>query len=335
MARVAPVANDATLGRELLEQVSRSFYLTLRLLPEGFREPMSIGYLLARATDTVADTEAVAIPARVESLGLMQSLIRDGGKVDEFRDQVESTFVPKQAHEGEKELLLRFDECLAALNAQSPALQKHTRFLMEQIVKGQAGDLTRFPELPGEEVVCLRSDDELEEYTYLVAGCVGEFWTKVGLEVDRGFPAAKEAELLRLGKNYGKGLQLVNILRDFTEDLGKGRCYLPVASGTLAPDQAGQMRGVASEWSATARSYLLDGVAYTSKLRGLRLKMATGLPALLGLRTLDLLEEKGWSLKPEKLKISRAEVKYAVRQSLSLSLVPGAWARHLRRLQAS
>ena len=34
-------------------------------------------------------------------------------------------------------------------------------------------------------------------------------------------------EMAELGEDYGKGLQLLNILRDFPEDITSGRCYFP------------------------------------------------------------------------------------------------------------
>ena len=46
--------------RQLLHGVSRSFGLSIRLLPQALREPVGLAYLLARATDTVADTAHVA-----------------------------------------------------------------------------------------------------------------------------------------------------------------------------------------------------------------------------------------------------------------------------------
>ncbi|MCI0869448.1 MAG: squalene/phytoene synthase family protein, partial [Chloroflexi bacterium] len=44
---------------DLLKGVSRSFYLTLRVLPGGIREPVGLAYLLARAADTIADTTLI------------------------------------------------------------------------------------------------------------------------------------------------------------------------------------------------------------------------------------------------------------------------------------
>jgi len=55
------VAMQANLSRKVLKDVSRSFYLSLRFLPEGFRTPTSLGYLLARASDTIADAGELSI----------------------------------------------------------------------------------------------------------------------------------------------------------------------------------------------------------------------------------------------------------------------------------
>src|ERR1700710_382709 len=52
----------------LLKGVSRSFYLTLRVLPVGMRDPIGLAYLLARAADTIADTSLITPGQRLELL---------------------------------------------------------------------------------------------------------------------------------------------------------------------------------------------------------------------------------------------------------------------------
>jgi len=59
---------QAELIGPLLRDVSRSFYLTLRVLPKEIRPQVSLAYLLARATDTIADTKAVPRAKRVFAL---------------------------------------------------------------------------------------------------------------------------------------------------------------------------------------------------------------------------------------------------------------------------
>ena len=53
------------LNYALLQSVSRSFYLTLRILPAAVRPQIGLAYLLARTTDTIADTELVSLEQRL------------------------------------------------------------------------------------------------------------------------------------------------------------------------------------------------------------------------------------------------------------------------------
>ena len=55
------------LRGSILASVSRSFYLSIRLLPKKLRDPVSLGYLLARASDTIADTTELPIELRDKS----------------------------------------------------------------------------------------------------------------------------------------------------------------------------------------------------------------------------------------------------------------------------
>ena len=48
----------------ILDSVSRSFFISIKLLPRKLREPVGIGYLLARATDTLADTAEISAALR-------------------------------------------------------------------------------------------------------------------------------------------------------------------------------------------------------------------------------------------------------------------------------
>jgi len=72
MAMAAP-----ELLSSLLKQVSRSFYLTLRVLPKAVRSQIGLAYLLARATDTIADTEMLPVATRLASLNALRQRILD------------------------------------------------------------------------------------------------------------------------------------------------------------------------------------------------------------------------------------------------------------------
>src|SRR5258707_13271546 len=63
-----PNPTRAFLLGPLLKGVSRSFYLTLRVLPAGMRDPIGLAYLLARAADTIADTSLISPEQRLALL---------------------------------------------------------------------------------------------------------------------------------------------------------------------------------------------------------------------------------------------------------------------------
>lgn len=261
---------------QLLSAVSRSFYLSMRFLPREMRPGVAVGYLLARATDTVADTVGMDCRERLTLLRMMGETAAG----DASRETASTCFgqlgvlSTVQAHRGEAELLSRFPECLALLEDLSPREQMLVRNVLSTIVEGQTWDLEYFE--GNSSVSC---PDQLEHYTYMVAGCVGEFWTRLGLLVmGADFSTQPERELLRWGAHYGMGLQLVNILRDREEDLARGRSYLP------SPDPA--------PWMAQAERWLKEGVFYAESLRSGRLRFSTVLPAWLGLDTLELLQGK-------------------------------------------
>jgi phytoene/squalene synthetase len=63
--------------KEILRRTSRSFHLTIRLLPRAVRDDISLAYLLARATDTMADTATAPEGERLHWLrALRESLGR-------------------------------------------------------------------------------------------------------------------------------------------------------------------------------------------------------------------------------------------------------------------
>src|SRR5438128_10475148 len=85
---------DDLLG-DLLRQVSRSFYLSLAILPRPLREPIGLAYLLARAADPVADTRLIVREERVRHV---ETLRRASGGADADVAAVARACAPRQAH---------------------------------------------------------------------------------------------------------------------------------------------------------------------------------------------------------------------------------------------
>ncbi len=290
------------LTGELLKAVSRSFYLTIYWLPAAMRSGVALGYMLARATDSVADTSTAAPEQREAVLRAMGRAIAGEASEEEQQSLLRTLageMAEAQSNPAERTLLQRFGDCLRALDTFSPEQCACIRKVLHTIIEGQQWDITYF-----QTHSSVTSDEQTKRYTYQVAGCVGEFWTELGLAaMGAEFCDPEKRELmLQAGIRYGQGLQLINILRDRSEDAARGRSY-------LCSD--------ASKWLNRADYYMNDGIDYCRRLRGFRLRFASMLPALIGKKTIALLRRAT----PDcgKVKIPRRAVYGCMLKALVLS----------------
>jgi farnesyl-diphosphate farnesyltransferase len=304
----------------LLRSVSRSFYLSLRFLPKTLRDPLSLAYLLARATDTLADTAEASVALRMEALRNLSRAIQ-GDVVSEMMVPLRESFAPLQKNESERALISRLPELLEWLGEVPIADRDEIRSVLVKINRGQMLDLERFgpSTSTSTSIQALRTGGELDEYTYLVAGCVGEFWTRLCFAHVKNFTDRSEEEMGDLGIRYGQGLQLINILRDAGDDLRQGRCYLPadelqslgLAPGEILHDPS-RVEPILKKWAANAGEGIQAGIEYAAAIRNRRVRFATALPALIGARTLALLREAGPDAIRRRVKVSRAEIQRMV-----------------------
>jgi farnesyl-diphosphate farnesyltransferase len=161
----------------------------------------------------------------------------------------------------------------------------------------------------------------LEEYTYLVAGCVGEFWTEICVHHLPRYSDLPGDRLRTLGVEYGKALQLVNILRDLPADFATGRCYLPAADETvlLWARQPSAAREEYLRWVHRAADLLESGRQYIRSLKPARLRLGCYLPWELGRQTLALLAARMPLETGEKVKVARSAVRWAFLRGIAVS----------------
>jgi farnesyl-diphosphate farnesyltransferase len=354
----------------LLRDTSRSFYLTLQVLPRAVRPQIGLAYLLARATDTIADTELVPVEERLAALEAQRDRIL-GVRTEPISLTRLAMSQRGRSAIAEKRLLDRIEAAVGQLDRLGPGDLEAVRAVLSTITGGQQLDLQRFeappvppmiaeappllppviipPPLPlgsrggRKEIRALANAGELDDYTYRVAGCVGEFWTQ--LTRRHCFPKVKldETALLADGIAFGKGLQLVNILRDLPRDLRNGRCYLPLdqlARVGLTPDDLlnpanePKLRPVFRAWTDQAFQRLEAGWRYTNSLPfgHFRLRLACAWPVLIGVRTLVKLLA-GNPLDPlQRIKVSRGEIRQILLGSTLRLPVRSAWQAQFSRM---
>ena len=326
------VARGADPGRKwqwletsLLRSVSRSFYLSIRFLPAPLREPIGLAYLLARTTDTVADTAQVSASVRIQTMNLLSDAIQGRASRDVVGNRIASLFSLQQ-NTSERQLLESLPDCLAWLDRMEHADRSDIRLVLEKIMRGQMLDLQRFDD--PNEIRGLGTAADLDEYTYLVAGCVGEFWTQLCFRHVRNFANQTQDEMLALGKRYGMALQLINVLRDAGSDLRAGRCYFPeyeLTAAHLSPSQIlvapEHFQPVYRMWLEKAKAGLESGMEYSRAINNRRVRAATVLPALIGARTLSLLQIAGSIASQRTVKVPRSEVRAMI---LTLAITFGS-----------
>ena len=308
------------LRGSILRSVSRTFYLSVRILPKRLRDPVALAYLLARASDTIADTTDLPAELRAEKLRVLARGIQGEALGDAIVD-LSASFVPLQKDESERALVESLQDCLDWLEQSDVTDREEIRAVLESINRGQLLDLERFRDR--DKVIAIETAADLDEYTYLVAGSAGEFWTRLCFRHMRNFATRSESEMLDLGKRYGMGLQLINVLRDAGADLRAGRCYFPneeLAAARMEPSQImrepERFLPIYRKWREKADRGVEAGIQYSHAVRNRRVRAATVLPALIGARTLALLRDAGATALHRKIKVPRRDVR-----SIILSLI--------------
>ena len=323
----------------LLETTSRSFYPTLKYLPKKIRGQIGLLYLLARVADTIADSKAGETTLLIDALTQYNEVAQ--GRSSNLPDM--SDLADIQENPAEAELLRNVRKVVDALSIYKQGDQERILECLDVIVGGQILDLQRFGiAKEGGTISSLKSEEELDDYTFRVAGCVGVFWTKMSLAHMMKLPKAKEELFFEHGIRFGKALQMINILRDVPEDLRFGRCYIPGPSleqhglnpiDLLDSTNIDSFRPLYDSYLDLTSEHLDAAVEYIRMIpdRQFRLKAASMLPVLIGQRTVTLLREGNILDSEEKIKVTRDEMKGYFKKLLRALIIPGGVQRLLAK----
>jgi farnesyl-diphosphate farnesyltransferase len=300
--------------------VSRSFYLTLAVVPHAVKPQIGLAYLFARAADTIADTDLIERSRRLVLLNDFKAqFIADRVDWETIRS-IQSALVPHQASAGEQTLVQRLGECFQLLDTFIPDDRARIRTLMGTLTNGMAMDLSVFPGDSAKELTALHTMEDLDRYTYYVAGCVGEFWTDMVVGHVPLLETWNVAEMSKVGVRFGKGLQLTNILKDVARDLQRGRCYIPetllqqaglTPSDLLKQDSDDRLKPILRKLIRVAREHLDQGWMYTLAIprRELRLRLACMWPILFAGQTLRRVADSAVLLDPSvNIKMPKGQV---------------------------
>ena len=210
---------------DLLAKSSRTFALTIPLLPEPTRLQVTVAYLLFRVADTLEDATRWTTRRKLIELEQFATLLEDPSDAAAAAMSASWSAEPPLEHSGYLELLAEFPLVLEACGGLAPGsraiILRHT----VRTARGMASFVSREVDGP----VRLRDLADLRAYCYTVAGIVGEMLTELFL-LGRQQLASVAADLRADASAFGEGLQLVNILKDADADEREGRRFLPVGA---------------------------------------------------------------------------------------------------------
>ena len=320
----------------ILEGTSRSFYLSLKELPREIRKQVSLLYMLARTSDTIADSEGGEPEDLLQALESYNEFTQ--GNSEEAPDLEELSEFQSNISEGL--LLKNVGKVASNISQFSESDQKSIRNCLGIIIGGQILDLKRFSSgVNG--IPSIEENDELDDYAYRVAGSVGEFWTQMSLDHLFKIKEENEAEIFENGVRFGKALQMINILRDIPADLELGRCYIPrrsldehgmSPSDLLDSSKMESFRPLYNEYLDLTDQHLDSAVQYIEMLphSQFRLRGSCMLPVIIGKKTVSLLRGRNVLDPEKKVKISRSEVKEVVKKVIMAVPFKGSSKRLLR-----
>ncbi len=241
-----------------LQQVSRTFALTIPVLPMPLADWVGNAYLLCRIVDTIEDDAHLCCMEKQRHIDAYVTALQGRGDVALWSHQLATALSPITPA-GEQALIVDIPAVLARLFSFPLSVQQILIQGVSIMSRGMSLQQAQF-------MIAERGD--LDRYCYHVAGVVGELLTEL-FSVYRPSLSQQKNELLPLAVSFGEGLQLTNILKDVQEDASRGVCWLPQQELAAIPQFVEAMeppQQLMDEYVALAHGHLLDAVRFTLQL---------------------------------------------------------------------
>lgn len=313
---------------ELLEQVSRTFALSNRMLPRRFRYPMTVAYLLFRVSDYLEDNPVLRRWEKAELLHSWERVLAGVMPTGEL----EGALRPLPRSDSEAEVAHRFGQILEKLEEMPPEVGEAIRQYARETTLGMELWQRKGPQI--------RTEAELDEYMHYVAGIVGLMITDVFSTISVSVRSRRRS-LLPLAREYGLGLQTVNIIRGVRKDRERGWIFVPeeyCREAGIEPEQlffrsrSRESLEVMDRLAEKAERHLRGGLRYVLALpRSLyRVRVASMWPLMFAAKTLAVSRRNPDVLFGE-AKMSRRDVMRIVRHTIAMGW-SNRWVRRYFRL---
>ncbi len=213
--------------RDLLRSASRTFAIGIERLPGVLGEAAMVAYLLLRVSDYLEDAPDLTVDQKIRLLELWVKILSHEVPVDELTNKLEAVDTSNPdavVAQHAAQLLSRLDTFPAEV---------------QEIIRGHVVDSTLGMRRWVERGPQVNDENDLDDYMFEVAGRVGylvmQLYAWYSIEIRR-----KQDQLMPLAREFGLGLQTVNVIRGLREDYERGWMYIPrkfLATLNLSPQQ--------------------------------------------------------------------------------------------------
>jgi farnesyl-diphosphate farnesyltransferase len=206
-------------AQRILQEVSRSFALTIPQLPPDLRKTVTNAYLVCRIIDTIEDEVMLTHSEKGEFLREFNRVLNGESNAERFAKSLYPRLFGRTLP-AERALVLNCPGVIRSyLN-----FDKEQQKAISRCAAIMSSGMARFQE--NRSPFGLKDLNELNAYCYHVAGVVGEMLTDLFC-THSPIIARRRGRLYQLAASFGQGLQMTNILKDLWEDKARGACWLP------------------------------------------------------------------------------------------------------------
>lgn len=319
-------------GRDtMVRDVSRTFALSIEVLPRDLRESIGIAYLMLRISDGIEDHAEMSVDRKVALLDLWAGILEGHAQPAALVAQTTDL----DTSDPETEIIQQTQQVLDWLHTLPPAVQ-------EPIVR-HVYDTTRGMSRWQRHGPTVADEAELDDYMHEVAGRVGYLVTDLFALYSPAI-ADQHDHLMPLSRECGLALQTVNVIRGMRKDYERGWVFTPetfmrraglTAETLFDPDHRTQALHVVTMLADKADRHLESGLVYVQSFprREHSIRLALMWPFFFAVRTLALSRSNPAVLGSE-AKMTRGEVQRIVAETRLLGW-SNRWLDHMyRRLSA-
>lgn len=307
--------SDDDYQTDILQDVSRTFALTIPQLPDPLCRVVSNAYLLCRIADTIEDDKHMSSLEKTHFAEQFIKVVNGAENAEIFSIELFPRLSP-EATQAEKHLIANTESVIRITHG----FNTRQRSALERCVKIMAEGMARYQD--AETLDGVADLNDMGQYCYYVAGVVGEMLTELFCDYSSEIDSQRD-EMMQLAVSFGQGLQMTNILKDIWEDHHRGACWMPRdifanygvdITNKVPGKNTPEFNAAYLELLGVARNHLNNALEYTLRIpkaeKGLRkfCLWAIGMAVL----TLDKIRQHPNFTNGQEVKISRNSVKLTV-----------------------